>query len=242
MTRHNGVKAFGCCSGLTRWKPSARRALPDAWPTSANGRSTAWCSTSSLPDASGFPLLETLGREHFAFPPVIVYTGRDLSGDEEHRLRKYSPPSSKGAKSQERLVDEDALLFYIQVVTALPGQQRMLEKAPKRNAVLEDRRVLICRRRRPEYFALSAVRNLMWGEKIKITRNGRECLTLLEQSKTGETAYRPGVDGYHDAGDGRAPPPCADQEQPEWRKAAIIALTAKAEKTTRSRRSPLVRE
>src|SRR5690606_12277476 len=45
----------------------------------------------SLPDASGFSLLETLSQEDaYSFPPVIVYTGRDLSADEEHRLRRYS--------------------------------------------------------------------------------------------------------------------------------------------------------
>ncbi len=34
----------------------------------------------SLPDATGFSLLETLSREdRYSFPPVIVYTGRDLS-------------------------------------------------------------------------------------------------------------------------------------------------------------------
>src|SRR5690606_13538408 len=62
----------------------------------------------SLPDASGYSLLETLSQEGaYAFPPVIVYTGRELSADDEQRLRRYSKSIIiKGAKSPERLLDE----------------------------------------------------------------------------------------------------------------------------------------
>ena len=186
----------------------------------------------TLPDASGFSLLETLSREeHFPFPPVIVYTGRDLSAEEEHRLRKYSHSIIiKGAKSPERLVDE-VTLFLHQVVTALPAeQQRLLEKARKRNAVLEDRRVLIVEDDVRNIFALSAVLE-PHGAKIEIARNGRECLTALEQSKD-EAKRRidlvlmdimmPEMDGLTAMR--------AIREQPEWRKLPIIALTAKAMK------------
>jgi CheY-like chemotaxis protein len=67
----------------------------------------------SLPDASGYSLLETLSNESaYSFPPVIVYTGRDLSGEEEQRLRRYSKSIIiKGAKSPERLVDEVSLFL-----------------------------------------------------------------------------------------------------------------------------------
>jgi CheY-like chemotaxis protein len=186
----------------------------------------------TLPDASGFSLLETLSREeHFAFPPVIVYTGRDLSTEEEHRLRKYSHSIIiKGAKSPERLVDE-VTLFLHQVVTALPPeQQRLLEKARKRNAVLEDRRVLIVEDDVRNIFALSAVLE-PHGAKIDIARNGRECLTALERSKDSETRridlvlmdiMMPEMDGLSAMR--------AIREQPEWEKLPIIALTAKAMK------------
>ncbi len=186
----------------------------------------------TLPDASGFSLLETLSREeHFAFPPVIVYTGRDLSTEEEHRLRKYSHSIIiKGAKSPERLLDE-VTLFLHQVVTALPPeQQRMLEKARKRNAALEDRRVLIVEDDVRNIFALSAVLE-PHGAKIEIARNGRECLTVLEQSKQEEKRridlvlmdiMMPEMDGLTAMR--------AIREQPEWKKLPIIALTAKAMK------------
>ncbi len=186
----------------------------------------------TLPDASGFSLLETLSREdHFAFPPVIIYTGRDLSSAEEQRLRKYSHAIIiKGAKSPERLLDE-VTLFLHQVVTALPPeQQRMLEKARKRNADLEERRVLIVEDDVRNIFALSSVLE-PHGAKIEIARNGRECLTLLEQSKATEKQridlvlmdiMMPEMDGLTAMR--------AIREQPEWHKLPIIALTAKAMK------------
>ena len=68
----------------------------------------------ALPDATGFELLEKMARdERYAFPPVIVYTGRALSRDEEQRLRRYSSSIIiKGARSPERLLDEVTLFLH----------------------------------------------------------------------------------------------------------------------------------
>ena len=93
----------------------------------------------SLPDASGYSLLETLSQEEaYSFPPVIVYTGRELSPADELRLRRYSKSIIiKGAKSPERLLDE-VTLFLHQVVADLPDeQQKMIRKARNRDAILE---------------------------------------------------------------------------------------------------------
>ncbi len=106
----------------------------------------------SLPDASGYSLLETLSKEDaYSFPPVIVYTGRDLSGEEEQRLRRYSKSIIiKGAKSPERLLDEVSLFLH-QVISDLPDeQQKMIRRARNRDALLEGRRILDRRGRRPE--------------------------------------------------------------------------------------------
>lgn len=66
-------------------------------------RADFWCMVLdlSLPDESGFSLLETLSNETaYAFPPVIVYTGRELSSESEQKLRRYSKSIIiKGAKS-----------------------------------------------------------------------------------------------------------------------------------------------
>ncbi len=186
----------------------------------------------TLPDASGFALLERLSREdHLAFPPVIVYTGRDLSSDEEQRLRKYSHSIIiKGAKSPERLLDE-VTLFLHQVVTTLPPeQQRMLEKARSRNAALEGRRILIVEDDVRNIFALSAVLE-PHGAKLEIARNGRECLALLDRVQPTEEEgidivlmdiMMPEMDGLTAMR--------AIRERSDWQTLPIIALTAKAMK------------
>jgi signal transduction histidine kinase/DNA-binding response OmpR family regulator len=79
----------------------------------------------TLPDASGYELLEKMAADDaYAFPPVIVYTGRAISTDEEHQLRKYSRSIIiKGAKSPERLLDEVSLFLH-QVEERLPPDRR----------------------------------------------------------------------------------------------------------------------
>ncbi len=137
----------------------------------------------SLPDASGFSLLETLSQEDaYSFPPVIVYTGRDLSADEEHKLRRYSKSIIiKGVKSHERLLDE-VTLFLHQVVAELPPEhQRMIQQARSREAALEGRRILIVEDDVRNVFALTSILEPR-GAVIQIARNGREALHALDAS------------------------------------------------------------
>jgi len=184
----------------------------------------------SLPDASGFSLLETLSREdRYSFPPVIVYTGRDLSVDAEQQLRRYSKSIIiKGAKSPERLLDE-VTLFLHQVVSELPvEQQRMLEKARSRDAALEGRRILVVEDDVRNVFALTSILEPR-GAEVRIARNGREALESLDRSQ-GDPALAvdlvlmdimmPEMDGLTATREIR--------KRPEWKKLPIIALTAKA--------------
>ncbi|MFN7137813.1 MAG: response regulator [Limisphaerales bacterium] len=186
----------------------------------------------SLPDASGFALLETLSREDkYSFPPVIVYTGRKLSPEEEQRLRKYSKSIIiKGAKSPERLLDE-VTLFLHQVVADLPAeQQEMLEKARSRDAALEGRHVLVVEDDVRNIFALSSILE-PHGVKLQIARNGREALEFLDRSLQNKGTpvdlvlmdiMMPEMDGLTAMREIR--------KRPEWKKLPIIALTAKAMK------------
>jgi CheY-like chemotaxis protein/signal transduction histidine kinase/CHASE3 domain sensor protein len=136
----------------------------------------------SLPDASGFSVLETLSNDpSHSFPPVIVYTGRDLSADEEQRLRRYSSSIIiKGVKSPERLLDEVSLFLH-QVVAELPAeQQKMIQKARFRDAVLEGRRILIVEDDVRNVYSLTNVLEPR-GAKVEIARNGEEALQALEK-------------------------------------------------------------
>jgi len=184
----------------------------------------------SLPDASGYSLLETIsqGHEH-SFPPVIVYTGRVLSPDEEQRLRRYSRSIIiKGAKSPERLLDE-VTLFLHQVVSELPDeQQKMIRKSRHRDALLEGRRILVVEDDVRNVYALTNILEPR-GAVIEIARNGKEALDKLEASKAdaGSTIDLILMDVMMPVMDGLT----ATREirrKPEWRKLPIITLTAKA--------------
>jgi CheY-like chemotaxis protein/signal transduction histidine kinase len=179
----------------------------------------------TLPDASGYELLERMAADDaFAFPPVIVYTGRQISAEEEQQLRKYSRSIIiKGAKSPERLLDE-VTLFLHQVEGRLPpDRQRMLAEARKRDSAFEGRRILVVEDDVRNIFALSSVLEPLGGS-IVIARNGREALTRLAAKPVPDIVLMdimmPEMDGI-----------TAMQEirkKPEWRDLPIIALTAKA--------------
>ncbi|MDF8335762.1 response regulator [Novosphingobium cyanobacteriorum] len=184
----------------------------------------------TLPDSSGMDLLETLSRnEEKSFPPVIVYTGRELSADEEQRLRRFSSSIIiKGAKSPERLLDE-VTLFLHQVVADLPAeQQRMLQKARFRDAALEGRRILIVEDDVRNVYSLTSVLEPR-GAKIAIARNGREAIDALDAS-AGNPAeavdlvlmdvMMPVMDGLSAAREIR--------RDPRWKDLPIVMLTAKA--------------
>lgn len=184
----------------------------------------------SLPDASGYSLLETLSREDaYSFPPVIVYTGRDLSADEEQRLRKYSKSIIiKGAKSPERLLDE-VTLFLHQVVSELPAeQQKMLQKARNRDAVLEGRRILVVEDDVRNVYSLTNILEPR-GAIVQIARNGKEALEMLEKGLADPDhapdlvlmdVMMPEMDGLTATREIR--------KRAEWKKLPVIMLTAKA--------------
>jgi CheY-like chemotaxis protein len=186
----------------------------------------------SLPDASGYSLLETLSQEDaYSFPPVIVYTGRDLSADEEHKLRRYSKSIIiKGAKSPERLLDE-VTLFLHQVVAELPPEhQRMIQQARSREAALEGRRILVVEDDVRNVFALTSIFEPR-GAVVQIARNGREALEALDASLESTDAkvdlvlmdvMMPEMDGLTATREIR--------KRPQLERLPIIMLTAKAMK------------
>jgi CheY-like chemotaxis protein/two-component sensor histidine kinase len=184
----------------------------------------------NLPDFSGYDLLEKMSQEEdVAFPPVIIYTGRALSREEEQRLRRYSKSIIiKDARSPERLLDE-VTLFLHQVEAKLPPEhQQMLKAARDRESILEGRRVLVVEDDVRNVFALSSLLEPK-GISVVIARNGREALDVLTRSSK-EPSKRidlvlmdimmPEMDGLTAMREIR--------KRGEWRTLPIIALTAKA--------------
>jgi CheY-like chemotaxis protein len=186
----------------------------------------------NLPDYSGYDLLEKMARqEEVSFPPVIVYTGRALTPEEEQRLRRYSKSIIiKDARSPERLLDE-VTLFLHQVESKLaPERQQMLKTARNRDSSLEGRRVLVVEDDVRNIFALSSVLEPK-GATVVIARNGLEALDVLGRSMLSRASVidlvlmdimMPEMDGFTAMREIR--------KRPEWKKLPIIALTAKAMK------------
>ena len=178
-----------------------------------------------LPDISGFEVLEHLcNDETLAETPVVVFTGRELTPEEDTRLHRMARSVVvKGVESPERLLDETALFLH-RVVTDLPAEkQRMLERLHSSDEDLLHRTVLLVDDDPRNIFVLSAILERR-GMSVLTATTGSEAAAILESDP--EVAIvlmdimMPGMDGYETMQVIRA--------NPAFRRLPIIALTAKA--------------
>jgi signal transduction histidine kinase/CheY-like chemotaxis protein/CHASE3 domain sensor protein len=180
----------------------------------------------TLPDASGYDLLERMAKDDtYSFPPVIVYTGRDLTRDDEHRLRRYSSSIIvKGARSPERLLDEITLFLHQVEADLPPDRQRMLRQVRDREAAFEGRRVLLAEDDVRNIFALASVLEPR-GVQLVIARNGKEALSILDENTDIDLVLMdimmPEMDGITAMEEIR-------KRKDPYARIPIIALTAKA--------------
>jgi signal transduction histidine kinase/DNA-binding response OmpR family regulator/CHASE3 domain sensor protein len=181
-----------------------------------------------LPDMTGQELLHRMAAgESRSFPPVIVYTGRNLTRDEEAELLRYSRSIIiKGARSPERLLDE-VTLFLHKVENQLSSErQKMLRTARNRDKAFEARRILVVDDDMRNIFALTSALEHK-GAEVEVARNGVEALQKLEQNPDGVDLVlmdimMPEMDGLTATREIR--------KNPRWQKLPIIAVTAKAMK------------
>jgi CheY-like chemotaxis protein/signal transduction histidine kinase/CHASE3 domain sensor protein len=185
-----------------------------------------------LPDMSGQELLRRMAAgESRSFPPVIVYTGRNLTRDEEAELQRYSRSIIvKGARSPERLLDE-VTLFLHRVETQLSGERRqMLRTARNRDKGFEGRRILVVDDDVRNIFALTSALEHK-GALVEVARNGVEALAKLAATPDIDLVLMdlmmPEMDGYTAMREIR--------KNPCWQKLPIIAVTAKAMKDDQDR-------
>jgi CheY-like chemotaxis protein len=185
-----------------------------------------------LPDMTGFEVLEEIKRdESLSDVPVVVFTGRELSAEEDAQLHTMARSIVvKGVESPERLLDETALFLH-RVVTDLPAEkQRMLERLNSSDEDLLGRTVLLVDDDARNIFALSSVLERR-GMNVLTATTGREAIEMVE--KTPDLAIvlmdimMPEMDGYQTMG--------VIRENPAYRRLPIIALTAKAMKGDREK-------
>jgi CheY-like chemotaxis protein/CHASE3 domain sensor protein len=186
----------------------------------------------TLPDMHGSQLLKRMASEEIrAFPPVIVYTARNLTREEEAQLLRYSRSIIiKGARSPERLLDE-VTLFLHKLETGLTSEhQKMLKTARSRDKVFEGRKILVVDDDVRNIFALTSALEQK-GAIVEIGRNGLEALEKLATVPGIDLVLMdimmPEMDGYTATREIR--------KQRQFQKLPIIAVTAKAMKDDQAR-------
>jgi HAMP domain-containing protein/CheY-like chemotaxis protein/signal transduction histidine kinase len=185
-----------------------------------------------LPDMSGFDLLERVrDDEDLADLPVVVFTGRELSAEEDAQLHTMARSVVvKGVESPERLLDETALFLH-RVVGDLPAEkQRMLEQLHSSDEDLVGKTVLLVDDDARNIFALSSVLERR-GMHVLTATTGNEAIALLEATPNVAIVLMdimmPGMDGYQTME--------VIRSNGAFPRLPIIALTAKAMKGDREK-------
>jgi len=185
-----------------------------------------------LPDMTGFELLERVQAEPALRDiPVVVFTGKELTQDEELRLRQVAKSIVlKDVQSPDRLFDETALFLH-RVVTDLPeSKRRMLERLHGSSEVLRGKKVLVVDDDARNIFALTTVLENYDMEVMSAT-NGRQAIELIKETDDLSVVLMdimmPEMDGYQTMREIR--------KIPEFRTLPILALTAKAMKGDREK-------
>ena len=136
-----------------------------------------------LPDMSGFEVLECI-RDDTALGdlPVVVFTGKELSPEEDIRLHMLAcSVVVKGVESPERLLDETALFLH-RVVADLPAEKRqMLERLHSSDDDLVGKKVLVVDDDVRNIFALSSVLERR-GMTVLTAGTGREAIEMLDST------------------------------------------------------------
>jgi len=185
-----------------------------------------------LPDMSGFDVLESVrDNPSLADLPVVVFTGKELSPEEDARLRGLARSIVvKGVESPERLLDETALFLH-RVVADLPAEkQKMLDRLHRSDEALVGRKVLVVDDDVRNIFALSSVLERR-GVAVLTAGTGREAIATLESTPDVAIVLMdimmPEMDGFETMQ--------VIRQNPTFRRLPIVALTAKAMKGDREK-------
>jgi signal transduction histidine kinase/CheY-like chemotaxis protein/HAMP domain-containing protein len=185
-----------------------------------------------LPDMPGFNLLEKMhAQPELVDVPVVVFTGKDLSTEEQARLKSMAKSIVlKDVRSPERLLDETALFLHRVVTNLPPEKQAMLERLHGSSEVLRHRKVLVVDDDARNIFALTS---LLENQDMDVlsTTNGRSAVDIIklnpDLSLVLMDIMMPEMDGYETMREIR--------RIPEFRTLPILALTAKAMKGDREK-------
>jgi CheY-like chemotaxis protein len=183
-------------------------------------------------DMNGFDMLEKVKSDPDNHDlPIIIYTGKDLTQEEETRIKKYAETIIlKDVKSPERLLDETALFLH-RVEAKLPEQKRkMLEHLHDADSVVTGKRVLVVDDDVRNIFSLTSMLE-DHGMSVRFAENGKQALEQLKKDPDVDVilmdVMMPEMDGYETTRAIRA--------MDQFKTLPIIALTAKAMKGDREK-------
>ena len=180
-----------------------------------------------LPDMSGFDLIYKLNKfPGKNIPPIIIYTGRDLSKQENEELQKYAGSIIiKGVRSEERLLDETALFLHRTISNLPESKQQIIQNLHDKEIIFQGKKILLADDDMRNIFALSKILKER-GMQIVKADNGKNALDMLEKNPDIDLVLMdimmPEMDGYEAMRRIR--------EQEKYRQLPVIALTAKAMK------------
>jgi CheY-like chemotaxis protein/signal transduction histidine kinase/HAMP domain-containing protein len=200
-----------------------------------------------LPDVSGLELVEKIKQElNLGDLPVIVYTGKELTPEDETRLRgRVERVIAKDARSLDRLRKETAAFLHrvaagrrreetarlLQRIAAEPSRS-VLHAPPtlKAELGLAGKKVLVVDDDVRNLFALMSMLEHFQVQVLR-AESGAEALQTLERHPDMDLVLMdimmPGMDGYETTR--------AIRRQERFRSLPVIALTAKAMKGDREK-------
>jgi len=163
--------------------------------------------------------------------PVVVFTGKELSEQEDARLHQLAHSVVlKDVESPEHLLDETALFLHRAIADLPPDKQKMLERLHQSDEALVDKKVLVVDDDVRNLFALSGVLERR-GMSVLTAGTGREAISTLEATPDVAIVLMdimmPEMDGYETMQ--------VIRNNPSFRRLPIVALTAKAMKGDREK-------
>jgi signal transduction histidine kinase/CheY-like chemotaxis protein len=180
-----------------------------------------------LQDMSGFDVIYELEKTtEGQVPPIVVYTGRELTKEENNELQKYTETIIiKGVKSEERLLDETALFLHRTISNLPESKQEIINNLYDKDVIFQDKKILLVDDDMRNIFALSKILRERGMVVIK-AENGIEALKILDKDRGIDLILMdimmPEMDGYEAMRRIR--------QHETYKTINIIALTAKAMK------------
>jgi CheY-like chemotaxis protein len=181
-----------------------------------------------LPDMTGLELMERISQSARVPAPIVVYSSRDLTRDEETQLRAISETMVvKDVRTPERLLDETALFLHRSEATLPEEKRQLLEKVHRSSPSIVGKKVLVVDDDMRNIFALTTALERYEMDVLNAV-NGPEAIALLRGTPDVDAVLMdimmPDMDGFEVIHRIRADPFAA---------LPIIAVTAKAMKSDR---------